>query len=209
MGMGSRHAPSDAAAAFRFAQVLTPFWKAQITMDKRAFLHACTATTLAAAVHPLVHAQAPAATAGVAAPGPRHTLSGTNSDGRPVALADYAGKVCLVSFFTAGCALCVNELRLMREFYANNRQRDFVLLGVNMDDKNADFMQYIELLKVSVPAEQRFPIAWRNAAGHQDSFGAITRRPTHYVLNRQHQQVLRREGNFQPTDWDDLWTSLA
>ena len=111
----------------------------------------------------------------------RHTLSGTNSDGKPVALADYAGKVCLVSFFTAGCALCVNELRLMREFYANNRQRDFVLLGVNMDDKSADFMQYIELLKVSVPAEQRFPIAWRNAAGHQDSFGAITRRPTHYV----------------------------
>ena len=50
MGMGSRHAPSDAAAAFRFAQVLTPFWQAQITMDKRAFLHACTATTLAAAV---------------------------------------------------------------------------------------------------------------------------------------------------------------
>mgnify|MGYP000870160312 FL=1 len=174
-------------------------------MDKRAFLRACTATTLATAMPPLVHAQAPAATP----PGPRHTLSGTNSDGRPVALADYAGKVCLVSFFTAGCALCVNELRLMREFYANNRQRDFVLLGVNMDDKSADFMQYIELLKVSVPAEQRFPIAWRNAAGHQDSFGAITRRPTHYVLNRQHQQVLRREGNFQPTDWDDLWTSLA
>ena len=174
-------------------------------MDKRAFLRACTATTLVTAMQPLVHAQAPAATP----PGPRHTLSGTNSDGRPVALADYAGKVCLVSFFTAGCALCVNDLRLMREFYANNRQRDFVLLGVNMDDKSADFMQYIELLKVSVPAEQRFPIAWRNAAGHQDSFGAITRRPTHYVLNRQHQQVLRREGNFQPTDWDDLWTSRA
>lgn len=180
-------------------------------MDKRVFLQACAATTLAAAAHPLVHAQATAATAGAAAatPGPRHTLSGTSSEGKPVMLTDFAGKVCLVSFFTAGCALCTNELRLMREFYTNNRQRDFVLLGVNMDEKSADFMQYIELLKVSVPAEQRFPIAWRNAAGHQDSFGAITRRPTHYVLNRQHQQVLRREGNFQPTDWDDLWASIA
>ena len=77
MGMGSRHAPSDAAAAFRFAQVLTPFWQAQITMDKRAFLRACTATTLVTAMPPLVHAQAPAATP----PGPRHTLSGTTNDG--------------------------------------------------------------------------------------------------------------------------------
>ena len=60
-----------------------------------------------------------------------------------------------------------------------------------------------------MPAEQRFPIAWRNAEGHKDSFGAISRRPTHFVLNRKHQQVLRREGNFLPTDWDDLWVSLA
>ncbi len=180
-------------------------------MDKRGFLQACAATTLGAVASHLAHAQAPvsAAAAAAAVVGPRHTLSGTNSEGKPVALADFSGKVCLVSFFTAGCALCTNELRLMREFYAANRQRDFVLLGVNMDEKNADFMQYIELLKVSVPAEQRFPIAWRNAGGHQDSFGAITRRPTHYVLNRQHQQVLRREGNFQPADWDDLWASLA
>ena len=188
------------------------FKQALTTMDKRAFLQVCTATTLAAAVHPFAQAQAPAASAApaaAAAPGPRHTLSGTSSDGKSVMLTDFAGKVCLVSFFTAGCALCTNELRLMREFYTNNRQRDFVLLGVNMDERSADFMQYIELLKVSVPAEQRFPIAWRNAAGHQDSFGAITRRPTHYVLNRQHQQVLRREGNFQPTDWDDLWASIA
>lgn len=175
-------------------------------MDKRAFLQTFAASALASTQ---VGAWAQPAPAPVPAKGAQHQLSGTGSDGKPVMLSDFKGKVCLVSFFTAGCALCVNELRLMREFYTNNRQRDFVLLGVNLDDKSADFMQYIDLLKVSVPAEQRFPIAWRNAPGHQDSFGAITRRPTHYVLNRQHQQVLRREGSFQPTDWDDLWISLT
>lgn len=171
-------------------------------MDKRAFLHACAASAI-------VSTQTGAWAQSAPAKGTQHQLSGTGSDGKPVMLSDFKGKVCLVSFFTAGCALCVNELRLMREFYTSNRQRDFVLLGVNMDDKSADFMQYIDLLKVSVPAEQRFPIAWRNAHGHQDSFGPIARRPTHYVLNRQHQQVLRREGSFQPTDWDDLWISLS
>ncbi|MGQ0730091.1 peroxiredoxin family protein [Acidovorax sp.] len=175
-------------------------------MEKRAFLHACSAAALATLAPASGLAQTPA---GGSTPGPLHTLTGTDSEGKPVMLTDYEGKVCLVSFFTAGCALCTNELRLMREFYTANRQRDFVLLGVNMDEKSADFMQYIELLKVSVPAEQRFPIAWRNAPGHKDSFGAISRRPTHFVLNRKHQQVLRREGNFLPTDWDDLWVSLA
>jgi cytochrome oxidase Cu insertion factor (SCO1/SenC/PrrC family) len=171
-------------------------------MHKRAFLHACAASAIAST---------PTGAWAQAAPekGTPHQLSGTGSDGKPIALSDFKGKVCLVSFFTAGCALCANELRLMREFYTHNRQRDFVLLGVNMDEKNADFLQYIDLLKLSVPAEQRFPIAWRHAAGHQDSFGPVTRRPTHYVLNRQHQQVLRREGSFQPTDWDDLWISLS
>ncbi|MFY3382868.1 TlpA family protein disulfide reductase [Paracidovorax sp. MALMAid1276] len=174
--------------------------------SKRGFLQACAACALGAASGAVPQALAqPAA----APPGPKHTLTGTDSEGKPIALTDFAGKVCLVSFFTAGCALCTHELRLLREFYTNNRHRDFVLLGVNLDEKRADFAQYIELLKVSVPPEQRFPIAWRGAGGHQDSFGAITRRPTHYVLNRQHQQVLRREGNFLPTDWDDLWTSLA
>ena len=184
-------------------------------MHKRDFLHTCaltaTATAAAAWAPGAALAQALAEPPGGAssADGMQHTLSGTSSEGQPLRLADYAGKVCLVSFFTAGCALCTNELRLMREFHTSNRQRDFVLLGVNIDEKASDFMQYVELVKVSVPVEQRFAMVWRFAPGHQDTFGAITRRPTHYVLNRQHQQVLRRQGNFQPGDWDDLWTSLA
>ncbi len=139
----------------------------------------------------------------------RHTLSGFDSDAKPVSLDDFAGKVCLVSFFTAGCNLCTNDLRLMREFYMGNMKRNFVLLGVNIDAKKEDFKQYMQLISLSVPAEQRFPIIWRNAPGHQDSFGAIAKKPTHFVLDKAHRQVVRREGPFQPTDWDDLWTSLA
>lgn len=177
-------------------------------MHKRTFLHAAAAVTLASLLPPMAWAQAVAPTA-APGPGPLRTLSGTDSAGKPVMLSDFADKVCLVSFFTAGCALCGNELRLMREFHTANRERGFVLLGVNLDEKREDFMSYIKLLNVSIPAEQRFPIAWRSASGHQDNFGPITRKPTHFVLNRQHLQVLRREGTFQPTDWDDLWTSLA
>lgn len=175
-------------------------------MHKRTFLHAAAAASLVTLLPRVAWSQAAAP---VPKAGPLRTLAGTDSAGKPVMLTDFAGKVCLVSFFTAGCALCANELRLMREFHTGNRARDFVLLGVNLDEKREDFMRYIELLNVSVPAEQRFPIAWRFAPGHQDNFGPIVRKPTHFVLDRQHRQVLRREGNFQPGDWDDLWTSLT
>lgn len=171
-------------------------------MDRRTFLQYAAASALTAAF-PLAFAQQPPKAA------IHHTLTGIDSDAKPVALDEFAGKVCLVSFFTAGCNLCTHDLRLMREFYMGNRKRNFVLLGVNMDEKKDDFMQYMKLISLSIPANQRFPIVWRNAPGHQDSFGTIARTPTHFVLDKAHKQVLRREGTFQPTDWDDLWTSLA
>lgn len=170
-------------------------------MDRRTFLQ-YTALAALSAAYPLAFSQQPSK------PAIRHTLSGADSDAKPVTLDDFAGKACLVSFFTAGCNLCNNDLRLMREFYMGNKKRNFVLLGVNVDEKKEDFLQYMKLISLSVPADQRFPIVWRNAPGHEDTFGAILKKPTHFVLDKAHRQVLRREGPFQPTDWDDLWTSL-
>jgi hypothetical protein len=115
----------------------------------------------------------------------------------------------LVSFFTAGCNLCTKDLKLMREFYVANKARGFVLLGVNIDEKKEDFTQYMNLISLSIPPDQRFPIVWRNTSGHKDSFGAIVRKPTHFVLDKAHNQVTRREGSFLPDDWDNLWTTLT
>lgn len=171
-------------------------------MDKRRFMQYMAAGALGATSLSALSQQAKK-------PVIRHTLAGFDASAKPVSLDDFAGKVCLVSFFTAGCNLCTNDLRLMREFYMGNMKRNFVLLGVNIDEKKDDFTQYMQLISLSVPTEQRFPIVWRNAPEHQDSFGPIVKKPTHFVLDKAHRQVLRREGQFQPTDWDDLWTSLA
>jgi peroxiredoxin len=170
-------------------------------MDKRTFLQYLTAGALAAVSDSAFSQQKPSRPM-------RHTLSGISGEGKPVTLDDFAGHAILVSFFTAGCNLCANDLKLMREFYTGNRKRNFVLLGVNMDENRDDFIQYMKLISRTVPADQRFPIVWRNAQVHEDSFGVIAKMPTHFVLDKAHRQVLRREGRFKPTDWDDLWTSL-
>ena len=139
----------------------------------------------------------------------KHSMTGVDSDGKPFNLGDFSGKFCLVSFFTAGCNLCTIDLKQMREFYGNNRSKDFVLIGVNIDAKHDDFMEYASLIKQAVPTEQRFPLLWRNTPHHTDTFGTIVKQPTHFVLNKKLEQVSKREGNFRPEDWDQLWTNFA
>jgi peroxiredoxin len=145
-------------------------------MQRREFLHGLGAATLALA--------APAAVAQV--PQPVMTMSGKDSNDAPFTLDRFANKVCLVSFFTAGCNLCTHDLKLMREFNFANRTKNFALIGVNLDKSRQDFNDYLKLIGLAIPAEQRFPLLWRSATDHHDNFGPIVREPTHFVLDAKH-----------------------
>jgi peroxiredoxin len=177
----------------------TVYTTGNIQMKKRQFLQALTSTSLALAVAPLFAQPKEPST---------FLLQGVDINGKKLALSDFAGKTILVSFFTGGCALCTRDLKLMREFYVGNQKRNFVLLAINLDEDKKDFDAYNQVIALAVPKEQRFPTVWRNAPGHKDSFGTITRQPTHFVLNAKSQLVFKREGSFQPLDWDNLWESL-
>jgi len=137
-----------------------------------------------------------------------YTLDGTDVYGKKLSLHDFAGMTVLVSFFTIDCPLCTDDLKLMREFYVSNSKNKFMLLGVNLDSSKKDLDDYNELTTHSYPKNQRFPTVWRNAPGHRDNFGPIATQPTHFVLDRKGELVFKREGKFQPDDWDNLWLSL-
>jgi len=140
---------------------------------------------------------------------PQFNLLGTDVNGKKVQLKDYAGKAILVSFFTFDCAVCTNDLKLMREFYVGNSHKNFVLLGVNIDKNKKELDEYNEATTLAYPKAQRFPSVWRNDPAHKDNFGAIKTTPTHFVLDKQHQLILKREGAFQADDWDNLYLSLS
>ncbi len=135
-------------------------------------------------------------------------FSHEDAAGKKSSLSDYAGKTVLVSFFTSGCNLCTRDLKLMREFYVGNAKRNFVLLAMNMDGDKKDFDTYMQIVNQAIAKEQRFPVFWRNAPGHKDNFGQIAQQPTHYVINPKGQLLWKREGSFQPNDWDNLWEAL-
>lgn len=178
-------------------------------MNKRDFLHGAAAGALGLTLPGMALAQDKKKPAKAPATPSVFLLNGTDIDGKSINLQNYTGKACLVSFFTAECIPCTNDLRLMREFFGANSSRNYVNIGVNMDVERAAIAEYVALLKKTIPAEQHSPIVWRNAKGHNDNFGAIASQPTHFVLNKEHKLVKRREGIFRPADWDDLWTDLG
>ncbi|MBI3230668.1 MAG: TlpA family protein disulfide reductase [Burkholderiales bacterium] len=132
-----------------------------------------------------------------------------DTSSRIIRLENFLGKVCLISFFTSGCNLCNHDLKLMREFYVSNRKKDFVLIGVNMDESKADFEDYKRLVALSVPKEQNFPILWRKGPEYVDNFGIIKTKPTHFVLDKTQKLMFRREGTFGPDDWNLVWDKIG
>lgn len=167
-------------------------------MLRREFIQCGLATSLLASTR-LTWADTPSTT---------FTLHGTDVYGKKLDLKDFAGLTVLVSFFTYDCDVCTDDLKLMREFYFNNRKKKFMLLGVNLDANKKDLDDYNELTTQAYSKDQRFPTVWRNAAGHQDNFGNISVKPTHFVLDGKGQLKFKREGKFQPDDWDNLWLAL-
>ncbi len=142
-------------------------------------------------------------------PNQKFSLTGfDDTSSRIIRLENFAGKVCLISFFTSGCNLCNHDLKLMREFYVGNKKKDFMLIGVNMDDNKNDFEDYKRLIALSIPKEQNFPILWRKGPEYVDNFGTIKTKPTHYVLDKNHKLMFRREGKFSPDDWNLVWEKL-
>ena len=97
-----------------------------------AFVAALTATACGGG-----SSDTPRAEAGEAAP----TFSTFDLEGRPVALADYRGKVVLLNFWASWCAPCREEFPRLKAVHGRD---DVVVLGVVFDDskrKAAAFMQ--------------------------------------------------------------------
>ncbi len=138
----------------------------------------------------------------------RFLIKGVDVFGQSIDLEQYKGKSVLVSFFTVDCIPCENDMRLMREFYGENKAKNFVNIGINVDSEKQSLIDYVALIKRTIPAKQHFPMAWRRAKGHSDNFGALSSNPTHFLLDPDHKLVTRRNGVFKADDWDELWTSL-
>ncbi len=94
-------------------------------------------------------------------------ITGEDTDGQPMQLSDYRGKVVVLAFWGNWCSLCRSMFPYERSLVERMRDRPFVLLGVNSDNGTT--------IAQSLAKDQT--IIWRSwRDGGEVHGGAIARR---------------------------------
>jgi peroxiredoxin len=66
-------------------------------------------------------------------------------------LSDYQGKVVMLNFWATWCKPCKVEMPILESLYNENKSKNFVVLGVNVDYEYSKFEEFFEELSISYP----------------------------------------------------------
>lgn len=83
--------------------------------------------------------------------GPAPDISAMTSDGDPVDLSSFKGKVVFVNFWWSGCGPCLAEMPEIDEVYKSFGDRDFTVFSVNFGQDPDIIRNTARRLKVSYP----------------------------------------------------------
>jgi len=75
-------------------------------------------------------------------PAPDFTL--TTLAGEEVSLSDYEGKIVMMNFWATWCTYCDQEMPDLQRLYEENKDKDFVVLAVNVGEDEKTAGDYIE-----------------------------------------------------------------
>ena len=121
---------------------------------------------------------------------PAPEIDGVDFNGKPLKLADYRGKIVVLSFWGSWCGPCMREIPHERELAERLEGKPFVILGVNCDDDKPTALAAMESAHIRWPS-------WHDGA---PDTGPIAKRyhissyPTIFVLdaegNIRHKKIL-------------------
>src|SRR5215475_5205657 len=148
---------------------------------RRTILFVLTTIVLTFSIRAQVGTRTPAI--GQIAPG----FSTTTTDGRPVALSDYKGKVVLLEFWASWCTQCNADLPTVKQLNEKFSKSDFSVLGISMDEDPA-------ALRAKV-AEKRLPwpqiMDGRSFDGDLPTRYSVQATPAYFVVDRSGRVVAR------------------
>lgn len=114
--------------------------------------------------------------------------------GESSSLGDLRGKVLLINFWAGWCAPCLHEMPGLYELQRRLAGRDFVVLGMNMDD---DPKVGLQMLKQRVPGDAPFEMFRGADSSLADSF-TIEALPFTVLVDREMKIRLAKAGE---VDW--------
>jgi peroxiredoxin len=112
--------------------------------------------------------------------------------GNTVRLSDFRGKVVFLNFWATWCAACVVEMPSMEKLHRRLKEKDFVMIAINMQESDAQVKTFFEKLKLSFAA-------LLDSNGEVAAGFAVNALPTTFVLDREGRIVGAAVG---PREWD-------
>ena len=112
--------------------------------------------------------------------------------GNWIRLSDYRGKVVFLNFWASWCAACVVEMPAMEKLHRRLKDKDFVMVAINMQESDTQVKSFFEKLKLSFTA-------LLDSNGEVAAGFAVNALPTTFVLDKEGRIVGAAIG---PREWD-------
>ena len=112
--------------------------------------------------------------------------------GNTVRLSDYRGKVVFLNFWATWCRTCVIEMPAMENLHRRLKDKDFVMVAINLQESPEQVKAFFEKFKLSFTA-------LLDSSGEVGSGFAVRALPTTFILDKQGRIIGHALG---PREWD-------
>jgi len=117
-------------------------------------------------------------------------FSVNNLKGGQLSLADYKGKVVLINFWATWCAPCKEEIPDFVEVYKELSDKDFVVLGIALDEKDL-VSEFAKKLAITYPIGYGDDDVAKVNESYGNTLGIL---PYNVILDKQHNIIYSQPG---------------
>ena len=130
----------------------------------------------------------------LATPFPNDPVEVTLKDlnGQQVSLSDFRGKIVFINFWTTWCLACVIEMPSMEKLHQKFKDKDFVMLAINLQESASKIKQFYKEYKLTLTT-------LLDTTGDVGTGFGIRSIPTTYILDKNGRIIGKALG---PREWE-------
>ncbi len=72
-----------------------------------------------------------------------------DQNGRMTSLSEFRGKIVFINFWTTWCLACVIEMPSMEKLHQKFKDKDFVMMGINLQESDATVLKFFKEYKLT------------------------------------------------------------
>ena len=115
-----------------------------------------------------------------------------DQNGRLTSLSEFRGKVVFINFWTTWCLACVIEMPSMEKLHQKFKDKDFVMVGINLQESEATILKFFKEQKLTFTT-------LLDSTGEVGTAFRIRGIPTTFILDKKGVIIGRALG---PREWD-------